>query len=235
MTGLKIPSPFSWSRRAISLDKGRGEIRKPIASTRFPSQHSCSARALPSVWEREAECIPTWSTHFSRALLSHNGFKPSNMQAVALGGWTCPNCALDPLFSVCLHNCTDAFQRETLFLESGTGHSRVGPLHANVCFALGLFGERRVFHIGCIFCPSVVSLAEFFLFNRCTASSHHAADRNSRVSFFTSWFIFTTVHEMDTHKLVSFSVSSWRAGYRAVFSIQDIFVIVAGFSRGVSS
>lgn len=158
-------------------------------------------------------------------------FKSSNMQAVAFSGWTCLNLAWGPLFSFCLHSCTDAFQRQTLFLESGTGHSRVGPSQTHVCFAQGLVGERSMFHVGCVFCPSVVSLAEFFLFNKCTASSHHTADRNGQVSFFTSWFIFTTVHEIDTHKLVSFSVSSWHASYRVVFSVEGISVIVAGFSR----
>lgn len=74
LSGLKIPSPSSWSGRAISLDKGR-EIVKYFVSTRFPSQHSCSVRALRSPWERDAEYIPTRSTHFNRAFLSHNGFE----------------------------------------------------------------------------------------------------------------------------------------------------------------
>ena len=110
------------------------------------------------------------------------------------------------------------------------GHSGAGPSQAHLCFALGLPGETSTFHNGCVFYPSVASLAAFFLFKRCTASSHHAADRNGWVSFLTSWFIFTTVHEMDTCKLVS----SWHTSCRVVFSVEDISVIVAVFSRGVS-
>lgn len=125
MSGWKIPSPSSWSRRVISLVK---EDRfENSASRRFPSQHSCSVRALLSPWERDAKDMPTWSTHFYRAFLLTMVFKPSIVQPAALSGWTCLNLAQDPLFSTFLSSCTDAFQRQTLILESRTGHSRVGP------------------------------------------------------------------------------------------------------------
>lgn len=195
MTDWKNPSPFSWSRRALSLDKERREVWKHIASTMFPPPpNSCSVRALPPPWERGAEYVPMWGTHF----ISLPPWFSSLLRCrqLLLGGSTCLNLARDPLFSACLHSCTDTFQRQTPFLGSRTRHSRVGLSQAHICFALGLFGETSVFHEGCVFCPSVVSLGE--LFNRCRVSSHLTAGRNSRVSSFSSWFIFTTIHEIDT-------------------------------------
>lgn len=156
VSGWKVPSPSSWSRRAISLDKGR-EIWKCFVSTKFPSQHSCSARTLLSPWERDAKYIPTRSTRFNRAFPSHNGF-----QIFCCAGscfeWLnlSEPCSGSTLLQL-LHSYTDAFQRQTLTLESWTGHSRVGPSQAQVGFAPGLFGEEWMSHTGCTFWPSCFS------------------------------------------------------------------------------
>lgn len=47
-------------------------------------------------------------------------------------------------------------------------------------------------------------------------------------------FISTTKHDTDLQKLASFSVSSWQASYGAVFSAEEISIVIAGFSRGIS-
>lgn len=189
-------------------------------------EHSCSVRALLSPWERDAEYT---QKHPRKALISTEHFSPtmvfkSAVQAAALSGWTRLNLDQDPLFLICLLSCTDAFQRQTLILESGKGHSRVGPSQAQAGFALGLFGEEWRFHIGWAFWPSYCSsswslLQEWTvsLFNGCTASSPHAerADRNSWVSFFAFCFNFTMVPELETQTcplniLVTEQSQCWR-------------------------
>lgn len=198
MSGWKIPSPSSWSRRVISLVK---EDRfENSASRRFPSQHSCSVRALLSPWERDAKDVPTRSTRFYRAFLSHNGFQTFYCAASCFEWLNLSEpCSGSTLFHLPfqLHRCFSETNpdpgEQNRALQSGTIPAQLG-------FAPGLFGEEWMFHIGCAFWPSCCSSSWTLPFYGCTASSHHAerADRNSRVSIFASCFNFTMVPELDT-------------------------------------
>lgn len=74
MTGWKHPSPFSWSRRALSLDKGRREVWKHIASTMFPSPPRTPA--LSELFHHlEKGMQNTYQCEEHTSFLSHHGFQ----------------------------------------------------------------------------------------------------------------------------------------------------------------
>lgn len=174
MSVWKIPSPSSWTRRAISLNKGR-KIWKCFVSMKFPSQHSCSVRTLLSPWARDAKYISKQSTHFNRAFPSQNLLLCRQLLWVAELVWTLLR----------IHSFPFAFSTAQILFRDKPWSWRVeqGTLEQDYP------GHRLVLLWACLeksesftqavpSDPLAVPLAEPSLFNGCTASSHYVG-RNS--------------------------------------------------------
>lgn len=204
----EIPGPFSW--RPIRLDAGRREIWKGITSTRFPSQHSYSSSALPPPWERGAEYVPAWSTYFN----SVSFWKLfSNLLAWRQLLWVAEpaNLTQDPLFTGAQIPCSPSHLLCSGAIQRNKHTSHRLFLSSLCCFCLRTPPSQWINSLLTLYgWKELLRFLPYVL------------------------LISPTKHDTDLWKLVSFSVSSWHASYKVVFSAEDISIVIAGFSRGIS-